>query len=81
MCTTEDVEEAFVTFVAMFYLFDLDYPVSNQVGLYVLQWFIMKDTKVPKDLSKDLDQVYGKELLISKLNMLRNSFEIRRLLF
>ena len=47
----------------MFYLFDLEYPLIHQAGLYILQWIIFKIQKVPQDLTQELDQVYGKDFI------------------
>ena len=37
VCSTENIEVALITFISMFYLLDLDYPASNQIGMYILQ--------------------------------------------
>ena len=46
----EGFSEAILALIAVFYLLDIDYPKSHELGLTVLQHLIFEDTSSPGDL-------------------------------
>lgn len=45
------LNEAALALLASFYLFDFDYPRTQEIGFNVLQYFVFKDTNVPQDIA------------------------------
>ena len=50
-----DISKAFVVFMSLFYLMDLDYPQSHEVALTIMQYLIFEDKKTPVELIKAVD--------------------------
>ena len=46
----EDIAEAVLTLIGMFYLLDIDYPKQHEVGLTMMQNLLFGDTSSPGDL-------------------------------
>jgi len=46
---------AIVTMLACYYLMDIDYPKQFVLPFSVFQYFVFDDKKVPKELTKKLD--------------------------
>ena len=46
-----NLNEAVLALLARFYLLDFDYPRMQEIGLNVLQHYIIKDTNVPQDIA------------------------------
>lgn len=49
------IARAFVTYLALFYLLDIDYPKSLETQLTIMQYIIYKDKKTPKDIIGQVD--------------------------
>ncbi|XP_071949134.1 uncharacterized protein [Antedon mediterranea] len=49
------LDEALVTFLATFYLLDIDYPKAQEVGLTILQQLVLGDTSTPVHLAKAVE--------------------------
>ena len=46
------LSEAVVAFMSTFHLFDFDYPKQYEINMNILQYFIFKDSNVPKDIAQ-----------------------------
>ena len=46
----ENIAEAILTLIGMFYLLDIDYPKQHEVGLTMMQNLFFDDTSTPGDL-------------------------------
>ena len=51
----DDIMEAFITYMSLYYLMDVDYPQSQEVSLTIMQYIIFHDKKTPPDVMKALD--------------------------
>ena len=50
-----DIMEAFIAYMSLYYLMDVDYPQSQEVSLSIMQYIIFHDKKTPADVMKALD--------------------------
>ena len=50
-----EISQAFVVYMSLFNLMDLDYPQSHEVALTIMQYIIFKDKKTPVELTKTVD--------------------------
>ena len=46
----EQMQEAVLTLVGLFYLMDVDYPKSHEIGLTMIQNLIFHDLSTPADI-------------------------------
>jgi hypothetical protein len=52
------MHKAFVAYMSVFYVADLDYPKQLELPLTILQYIIFKDKKTPADIVTQIDLVW-----------------------
>ena len=55
MIKLEKFKEAILALIGSYYLLDIDYPKSHELGLTMLQYLVFKDKSSPGDLSTTLN--------------------------
>ena len=52
------IDEAFIAYLASYYLLDMDYPKAGETALTIMQWIIFDDKSVPVNIMDDTKQKF-----------------------
>ena len=53
-----NIDEAIVTYIASYYLLDIDYPKDAEISLTIIQWLLFEHLMAPKDILNEANELY-----------------------